>query len=74
MTFTLDTTFGTLLDNPQAKTVIDKHLPGVSTNPMVAMARGMTINMILAMPQATQMGFTKEKAQAILDEINKILP
>lgn len=74
MAFTLDTTFGTLLDNPMAKAVIDRHLPGVSTNPMVAMARGMSINMILAMPQASQMGFTKEKAQAILDEINKVIP
>lgn len=74
MAFSLDTTFGTLLDNPQAKAVIDKHLPGVSSNPMVAMARGMTINMILSMPQATQMGFTKEKAQAILDEINQVIP
>jgi hypothetical protein len=74
MAFTLDTTFGTLLDDPRAKAVIDKHLPGVSTNPMVAMAKGMTINMILSMPQATQMGFTKEKAQAILNEINKLIP
>ena len=74
MAFTLDTTFGALLDDPRAKAIIDKHLPGVSTNPMVAMARGMTINMILSMPQAAQMGFTKEKAQAILDEINKIIP
>ncbi|MHC1781998.1 MAG: hypothetical protein AB9891_04395 [Anaerolineaceae bacterium] len=74
MAFTLDTTFGTLLDDPRAKAVIDKHLPGVSTNPMVGMARGMTISMILSMPQATQMGFTKEKAQAILSEINKLIP
>ncbi len=38
---------------------------------MFAMAGGMTLNQILAMPQAAQFGLTKEKAQTVLDEINK---
>lgn len=71
MTFTLDTTLGQLLDNPQAKAVLDRFAPGVSTHPMVGMARGMSINALLAMPQAAQMGLTREKAQQALDEINK---
>ena len=71
MAFTLDTTLGTLLDNPQAKAVMEQYLPGISTNPMVAMAKGMTLNMLLAMPQAAQLGLTKEKAEAILAEVNK---
>lgn len=69
--FTLDTTVGELLDNPQAKAVLDQYVPGASTNPMVSMVRGMSLNMVLAMPQAAQMGLTKEKAQAMLDEVNK---
>ena len=73
MAFTLDTTVGELLDNPQAKAVLEKQLPGVSTHPMVAMARGMTLNMIVAMPQAAQLGLTKEKAEALLVEVNKAL-
>jgi hypothetical protein len=40
---------------------------------MVAMARGMSLNMILSMPQAAQMGLTKEKAESVLAEINKQL-
>ena len=52
MTITLDTTLGTLLDDPQAKAVLDEYLPGVSSNPLVAMAKGMSLKMILAMPQA----------------------
>lgn len=56
MAFTLDTTLGELLDHPQAKAVLDKQLPGISTNPLVGMARGMSLNMILAMPQAAQAG------------------
>ena len=71
MAFTLDTTLGTLLDNPQAKAVLEQYVPGISTHPMAAMARGMTLNMLLAMPQAAQLGITKEKAEAILAEVNK---
>jgi hypothetical protein len=71
MEFTLDTPFGTLLDHPQAKTVLDQYLPGISTNPIVGMLRGMTLNMVLAMPQAAQLGLTKEKAVAMLAEVNK---
>jgi para-nitrobenzyl esterase len=73
MALTLDTTLGQILDDPQAKAVLDKNLPGVSANPMIAMARGMSLNMILSMPQAAQFGLTKEKAEAILAEINKQL-
>jgi len=73
MAYTLDTTLGEILDSPQAKAVLDKHLPGVSSNPMVGMARGMTLNTILSMPQAAQFGLTKEKAETILAEINKLI-
>jgi hypothetical protein len=38
---------------------------------MVAMAKGMTLTMLLAMPQAAQLGLTKAKVQTVLDEINK---
>ncbi|MEN6392868.1 MAG: hypothetical protein ABFD53_03570 [Anaerolineaceae bacterium] len=73
MTITLDTTLGEILKDPQAKAIVDKHLPGVSSNPLVAMAAGMPLKTILSMPQAAQLGLTKEKAEAILAEINKTL-
>ena len=73
MALTLDTTLGVLLDDPKAKAVLEQYLPGVSSNPMVAMAKSMSLNMILAMPQAAQLGLTKVKAEAILAEINKQL-
>ena len=73
MAFTLDTPFGTLIDHPQAKQVIDKHFPGISTNPMIGMVRGMSLNKLLAMPQAAQMGITKEKAESMLAEVNKVV-
>lgn len=71
MAYTLDTTLGEILDDPQAKSVLDKHLPGVAENPMVGMARGMSLNTILSMPQAKQLGLTRERAETVLDEINK---
>jgi len=73
MAYTLDTTLGAILDDPKAKVVLDKYLPGVSSNPMVAMAKGMSLKMILSMPQAAQFGLTKEKAEALLKEINKVV-
>jgi hypothetical protein len=71
MEVTLDTTLGTLLDDPQAKAVLDQYLPGISTNPLAAMAKGMTLKMILAMPQAAQLGLTEAKVKEILAEVNK---
>jgi hypothetical protein len=73
MKLTLDTTLGTLLDDPKARAVLDQYLPGISSNPMVGMVKGMPLNTLLSMPQAAQFGLTKEKAEAILAEINKQL-
>lgn len=73
MAFTLDTPLGTLIDNPQAKPIIEKYLPGITTNPMIAMIKGMTLTSILSMPQAAQFGITKEKAEAVLAEVNKLI-
>lgn len=69
--YTLDTTLGDILDDPQAKKVLDQHMPGVADNPMIAMARGMSLRAILAFPQAEQLGLTEEKAESLLAEINK---
>ena len=73
MKVTLDTTLGTLLDDPKAKAVIEQYVPGISSNPMVAMVKNMTLKNLLALPQAAQFGFTKEKVETILVEINKKL-
>lgn len=73
MAFTLDTKLGTLLDNPQAKAVIEKQFPGISTNPMISMVKGMTLNQILATPQAAKAGLTKDKVESALAEVNKVV-
>lgn len=38
-----DTDIGTLVDDPESKAIIDKHIPGFSDNPQLQMARGFTL-------------------------------
>jgi hypothetical protein len=73
MAFTLDTKIGTILDDPRAREVVVLYIPDAYTNPMISMARGMTINRILSMPQAKQLGITREKAETLLAEVNKLV-
>ncbi|HLG89560.1 MAG TPA: hypothetical protein VKZ79_20460 [Alphaproteobacteria bacterium] len=40
---TQTTDLGTLLDDPAAKAIVDKYLPGLSTNDQVDSARNMTL-------------------------------
>ncbi len=40
---TTESKIGDLLDNPITKAVLDKDLPGLSTNENIGMARGMTL-------------------------------
>jgi hypothetical protein len=37
------TEIGTLIDDPAAKAVLDKHIPGMTTSDQIDMARGMTL-------------------------------
>ncbi len=71
MHFTLDSTLGDLLNHPQARALIEQYVPGLSTNPMVEMVKGMSLNSLLSMPQAAQLGLTKERAESLLAEANK---
>lgn len=43
---TAETSIGTLLDNPQAKAVLEKHIPAFVANPQISMARSMTLKQI----------------------------
>lgn len=71
MEFTLDTTLGKILDEPQAAAILDQYLPGASDSPIVAMAKGMSLKMLLALPQAKQLGLTEAKAEKLLEDLNK---
>lgn len=70
MAYTLDSKVGEILKDTHAVEVLERHVPGVSKNPMLSMASGMTIKSLLAMPQAKQFGITDEMVQKVLEEIN----
>jgi hypothetical protein len=70
MAYTLDTTVGTILKDTQAVEILEKYVPGISKNPMLGLAKGMTLKSLLAMPQARQAGITEEMVTKVLAEIN----
>lgn len=70
MAYTLDTKVGEILDDTHAIDVLEKYAPGVSKNPMIGFARGMTLKSLLAMPQAKEAGITEEMVLKVLTEIN----
>ncbi len=70
MAFSLDSKVGELLKDPNAVKVFEKYAPGISKNPMIGLARGMTLKALLAMPQAKQAGITEPMILKVLAEIN----
>lgn len=70
MPYTLDTTVGDILKDTQAVKIFERYAPGVSKNPMLALAKGMSLKALLAMPQAKQAGITEEMVTSVLAEIN----
>ena len=70
MAYTLDTKVGELLKDANAVELLERYVPGASTNPMLGMASGMSLREILAMPQAKEFGVTEEMVQKVLAEVN----
>ncbi len=70
MAYTLDTTVGEILKDAYAVEILERYVPGASTNPMIGMAEGMTLKSLLDMPQAKQVGITEEMVSSVLAEIN----
>ena len=72
MAYTLDTKVGDLLEDIGAVKVFEKYAPGVSKNPMIGLAKGMTLRSLVAMPQARQAGVTEEMVLKVLAEVNAL--
>jgi hypothetical protein len=70
MAYTLDTKLGDILKDTHAVEILERHAPGISKNPMIGMAKGMTLKSLLAMPQAKQAGITEDMVTKVLAEIN----
>ncbi|MCL1895818.1 MAG: hypothetical protein FWG03_04650 [Clostridiales bacterium] len=72
MALSYDSKLGELMDNPDYKAIFDKHIPGLSSNPMVAMGKKLAIKYLLKQPQAKGLGFTQETVDAIIAECNEL--
>jgi hypothetical protein len=70
MAYTLDTKVGEILKDTGAVQVFERYAPGISKNPMIGLAKGMTLRSLVAMPQAKQAGVTEEMISKVLAEIN----
>ena len=66
MALSIDSTLGDILADEKGKAVLEKHMPGVSTHPQLAMAKGMTVKAIASMSQG-------QITQATIDAINEDL-
>lgn len=70
MEFNLESKVGALLKDPRAVEILEKYVPGITKNPMIGLAKGMTLKTLLGMPQAKQAGITEEMVLKVLAEIN----
>lgn len=53
MTFNENTPLGVLLANEAAAAVLEKYMPGISTNPTVSMGAGLSLKQLAGIPQAS---------------------
>jgi hypothetical protein len=70
MAYTLDTKVGEILKDMHAVEILERYAPGVSKNPMIGLAKGMTLKTVISMPQARDAGLTEEMVTKVLAEIN----
>jgi len=70
MKFTLDSTVGEILKDTQAVEILEGYVPGISANPMIELAKDMTLRSLLELPQAEQFGITEEMVNQVLEQIN----
>lgn len=69
MVFNENTRIGNILENEQAKAIIDKHLDNITTNPSLNMVKGYSLKTLAAFPQAK---IPRDKLIAVLEELSEI--
>jgi hypothetical protein len=70
MAYSLDSKVGELLKDPKAVKIIERYAPGISKNPMIGLAKGMTLKSVVSMPQAKEAGLTEDMIKQVLAEVN----
>jgi hypothetical protein len=68
---TAETPIGALIDDAQSRAILDKHIPGLSDNPQIAMARPLTLKAIQGSAPGT---LTDEVLAKVDEELAKLGP
>ncbi len=63
------TTLGTLLEDPDVVAIMEKHAPGITSNPMIGMAAGMPAAQAVAMAGGM---IGNDAVSAITDEVTSL--
>lgn len=69
MAFDINSKLKDVIANPQACAILDKYMPGMSTNPQTKQGYGMSLKVLISFPQSKEL---KEKMPAILEELAKL--
>ena len=73
MAYTMESTLGELLKDPKVKPLLEQYVPGIESNPMLGMIKGMTVRDIVNNPLAQNFGIDEQKAQQLLDQANALV-
>ncbi|MFZ4552377.1 MAG: hypothetical protein ACOYNB_11195 [Aquabacterium sp.] len=69
MSFSIDSKLGDLLDNEATKAILEKHMPGISTHPQVAMGKGFALSMVAKFSGGL---ITEEMLQAVAADLSTL--
>jgi hypothetical protein len=69
MAFGSNSTVRDVMENEQAKAVLEKHMPGVSSHPLLPQAWYMTLREVSMYPES---GMTADKYKAIITDLEAL--
>jgi hypothetical protein len=67
--YTIHSTVKELLANAEARAIVERHLPGATSHPMLYEGMYMTLGEVASYPEA---GLSQQKLQALLADLAKI--
>ena len=69
MAFGANSTIKDVMENEQAKAILEQHLPGVSNHPLLPQAWYMTLREVSMYPES---GMTADKYKAIIGDLEQL--
>jgi hypothetical protein len=69
MPLSADSKMSEILGNDEAKAVLDQHVPGLSSNPQIGMAMGMSLKEVAGFPEA---GISADALAALVGDLGQL--